>query len=238
MKDSISRFIDKLAAYEGSDTVFNPWRDYDPALDVSQAAPQWRREQLESYLRARLKQSRYLIVAEAVGYQGGRFSGIAITCERMLLGFHNDVKPAMILPDGIGKRTSRADSPLLLNNKQRLEGFNEPTDTVVWSALLENNISTYDAILWNIFPFHPHVANQPLTNRTPTETEIVIGGQFTEDLMALIKAYNGDRQIICAVGRKSADILARQGIVAHALRHPANGGAKQYREQFKAAIER
>ena len=95
-------------------------------------------------------------MAEAVGYQGGRFSGIAITCERMLLGFHNDVKPAMILPDGIGKRTSRADSPLLLNNKQRLEGFNEPTDTVVWSALLENNISTYDAIFVVIFfPFHP-----------------------------------------------------------------------------------
>lgn len=236
MQDSVSRFIESLVAYKGSDTVFNPWRDYDSVLDVSEEAPRWRREQLETYLRARLKQCRYLIVAEAVGYQGGRFSGIAITCERMLLGFHNEVKPSMILPNVLGRRTSRADSPLSLNNKQRSEGFNEPTDTVVWSALLENNISTYDAILWNIFPFHPHVANQPLTNRTPTEAEIVAGGQFTKDLMTLIEEFNDRKQIICAVGRKSADILARQGIVAHALRHPANGGAKQYREQFKDIV--
>lgn len=236
MKDSVNRFIDKLVAYEGSTTVFNPWRDYNPVLDVSKEAPKWRREQLEAYLKARLARCGYLIIAEAVGYQGGRFSGIAITCERMLLGFHNEVKPSMILPAGMGKRTSRADSPLNLNNKQRSEGFNEPTDTVVWSALLENGISPYDAILWNIFPFHPHAANEPLTNRTPTETEIVAGGLFADEMLSMIEEFGNAKPIICAVGRKSADILAHQGIVAHALRHPANGGAKQYREQFKSVI--
>ena len=240
MKTKINQFIEHLAAYEGSPTVFNPWRDFDPQLDVSKEAPKWRREQLAKYLETRLGQSSYVIIAEAMGYQGGRFSGVAITCERMLLGFHSEVKPDMILPDGSAKRTSRADSPLGLNNKQRIEGFNEPTDTVVWSALLENDISTYEAVLWNIFPFHPHVANEPLTNRTPSEAELVAGGQFAKELLALNEEFktvkSGCEQIICAVGRKSADILARQGITAHALRHPANGGAKQYREQFKAVV--
>jgi len=75
MKTKINQFIEHLAAYEGSPTVFNPWRDFDPQLDVSKEAPKWRREQLAKYLETRLGQSSYVIIAEAMGYQGGRFSG-------------------------------------------------------------------------------------------------------------------------------------------------------------------
>lgn len=249
LETKVNQFIERLASYEGSDIVFNPWRDYEPMLDISPEAPAIRRDQLRQYLLARLDGCPYVIIAEAMGYQGGRFSGIAITCERMLLGFHDDIEAAMILPSGLGQRTSLASSPLITKAKVRKEGFNEPTDTVVWSTLLDNDIDTYTALLWNIFPFHPHEAGNLLSNRTPTDAELAVGGTFAKELLVLNNlALHGDEALaqalmqeasdempnasVFAVGRKSYGVLAAQHIFSYPLRHPANGGAQQYRDQF------
>lgn len=232
MKTAIEDFITNLAAYEGKH-VFNPWRDYDENYDYAPKAPQDRRENLSLYLQARLGQCPYVVVAEAVGYQGGRFSGIAITCERMLLGLHPHIEPAHILPTGGHGRTSRADSPFITKQTQKDKGFNEPTDTVVWGAILENGLSPYEVLLWNIFPFHPHQEGKPLSNRTPTTAELQAGWSYTEALLKL----NGKAQVI-AVGQKAADTLAQFGVEAIALRHPANGGAGKYRAGFKALLRR
>lgn len=242
-----SEFVAALGAYEGSETVFNPWRDEDERYDVAGAAP-IRRSQLEAYLTPRLGHCPYVVVAEAIGYQGGRFTGIAITCERMLLGHHKTIAPHMILPmksdslfaydapgagnaDLMGQRTSRKDSEYIEKATQRSMGFNEPTDTVVWNAILENGLSPYEVLLWNIFPFHPHKKDVPLSNRTPVPAELDAGWAFTEALLRL----NGNARVL-AVGQKAADTLSHYGVTATALRHPANGGANLYREQFKAAI--
>lgn len=249
LESKVNQFIERLVSYEGSPTVFNPWRDYENGLDRTPEAPAIRREQLRQYLLARLGGCPYVIIAEAMGYQGGRFSGIAITCERMLLGFHNQIKPIMILPQGKGERTSLATSPLLTKAKVQVEGFNEPTDTVVWSTLLDNGIDTYKALLWNIFPFHPHEEGKLLSNRTPTEAELKIGGTYAKELLVLNNlALHGDETMarelasamtgeglnasVFAVGRKSSGVLQEQAIFAYPLRHPANGGAQQYRDQF------
>ena len=63
------QFVADLAAYEGNDVVFNPWRDYDERYDLPDA-PAVRRQQLVEYLAPRLGRCPYVVVAEAIGYQG------------------------------------------------------------------------------------------------------------------------------------------------------------------------
>nr|WP_252894265.1 hypothetical protein [Veillonella denticariosi] len=116
-------------------------------------AAQVRRNNLMAYLLPRLGRSKIFVVAEAVGYQGGRFSGIAITCERMLLDKHKAIRAHQITPVTL-QRTSSSTSSMLKRTQQE-QGFNEPTDTVVWSAIIEQGINPYDALLWNIFPLSP-----------------------------------------------------------------------------------
>ena len=117
----------------------------------------------------------------------------------------------------------------MLKRTQQEQGFNEPTDTVVWSAIIEQGIDPYDALLWNIFPFHPHKADEPLTNRTPTESEQQLGWEYTKRLLALHTELGGPKPLVLAVGQKSADTMGRFGLSAIGLRHPANGDV--YRRQ-------
>lgn len=222
-------WINQLSQYQ-SINVFNPWRDYNPELDLADDSYLVRQKQLRQYLLPRWGTAKYIIVAEAAGYQGARFTGIAITCERMLLGYHSVVQADAVFL-GSKERTSNPDSSLL-NKRQKEQGFLEPTDTVVWKALLENAVRPEEAILWNIFPFHPHKSGQPLTNRTPTKDELQVGLSYMGGLLQ----YHPKAQII-AVGRKAADTLQAAGYNVLVTRHPANGGARLYAEQFKKIIQ-
>src|SRR6185436_1135484 len=64
--------------------VVNPYRDFDPALARPGAARR-RRANLEAYLE-RVGAPRLVLLGEALGFRGGRFSGIAFTSERQLAG--------------------------------------------------------------------------------------------------------------------------------------------------------
>lgn len=228
---SLSSFITSLQHYQ-SDTAFNPWQDYDAACDISPDAPAIRRQQLHDYLLPRLQRAHYLFVAEAAGYQGCRFTGIAITCERMLLDAHKEITSAMVLGQP-GQRTSRPDCPLMTSRPQRLQGMNEPTDTYVWGAIVANGLNPQDVILWNIFPFHPH-KDSPFSNRTPTDEEIAAGLTYTQQLLALCRPDI----MLGAIGRKAETMLSQAGLTAVTMRHPANGGAGQFREQFAQWVQR
>ena len=91
----IENFMQALKEYQ-SPLVFNPWRDYDPKCDISSDAPVIRAANLTRYLQLRQK-AHYLFIAEGLGYQGGHFSGMAMTSERILLGLHPDIKPEAVL---------------------------------------------------------------------------------------------------------------------------------------------
>ncbi len=224
----VKLFVQSLTEYHG-ENVFNPWADFDPDYDVAYARS-IRKAQLERYLVRRLDTARILLIAEACGYQGGRFTGIAMTCERMMLSLHPDVNAKMVI--GVpGRRTSRKNSPFLPKEIQRRQGFNEPTDTVVWNAALRAGLAPEEFLLWNIFPFHPHKEGQMMTNRTPTETELAAGLSYTKALLAL----TGPLPIL-AVGRKSEETLKNAGLAAIGLRHPANGGANLFREGLADAL--
>ena len=79
----ITTFMKHLHMYRAP-RVFNPWREYEPGLDIGPEAPQIRYGNLQRYLELRCN-AHYLFIAEGLGYQGGRFSGMAMTSERILL---------------------------------------------------------------------------------------------------------------------------------------------------------
>jgi len=125
----MENFVKQLQAYRGAET-FNPWSDYDATCDIGPEAPVIRANNLLRYLTLR-RNAKYLFIAEGLGYQGGHFSGMAMTSERILLGFHPAVSPEVVLGKWNYQRTSNPSSQLL-NKKQQEEGFNEPTATVMW----------------------------------------------------------------------------------------------------------
>ena len=91
----LNTFMKHLQTYRAP-RVFNPWRDYEPGLDIGPSAPEIRYHNLQRYLELRLN-AHYLFIAEGLGYQGGRFSGMAMTSERILLGHHPEVRPEEVL---------------------------------------------------------------------------------------------------------------------------------------------
>ena len=226
---TINEFIEKLQNYHG-ENVFNPWNEFDASCDIGEKAPVIRSENLRRYLELR-PNPKYLFIAEALGYQGGHFSGIAITSERILLGEHPDVDPKTVLGDWRYERTSDVNSPML-NRTQKLKGFNEPTDTVVWNAIASHGLKTFECVLWNIFPFHPHQEGKLLTNRTPNTAELDIGVEYAKDLLEM---YPGMK--IIAIGANAAKTLKRYGFACEEVRHPSMGGANKFREQVNEILK-
>lgn len=216
---TLERFIHLLQAQPNTDTVFNPWSGVDLEFDNAEDAPAIRAYQLKMYLAQRLQQAKFILVAEGLSYQGGRFSGIAMTSERILLGGKPDI-PANAVFLGEKRQTSRKPG-----------GFNEPTASIVWSTLLGAGLDPATWVNWNAFPWHPHQAGQPLTNRTPTPAEL----QAAAPLMGAMLELLPQAQLI-AVGAKSAQLLGGLDLPFQAVRHPARGGANAFRQQILALL--
>ncbi|WP_440999484.1 uracil-DNA glycosylase [Fodinibius sp. SL11] len=207
---------------------FNPWYQNDSQHDVVNKAPEIRKNQLKHYLEERLATAKYLFIAEALGYQGGHFTGIAMTSERILLGHHESVHG--IPADGAfqsiePKRTSKPE----VNEK----GMSEPTATIMWKAIYQLGIDPYETVLWNALPWHPYDSDDGLlSNRTPTDRELEKGYSSLKSFLKLFP----DGEII-AVGRKCEQSLDAFGISDYTpVRHPANGGAPKFRRQMKDLI--
>lgn len=221
--DSLFRELEKTPP--GS--FFNPWYQRDIRHDITDSAPDIRRRQLRAYLGERTGRAKYLFVAEALGYQGGHFTGIAMTSERILLGHHLPVHG--IPSDGAflsieAQRTSK----ISVNPK----GMSEPTATIMWKALYNLDIDPFETVLWNALPWHPFDPEcGMLSNRTPTDAELRKG---YPSLQAFLDVF-GDAQVI-AVGKKAVQSLTNFGVDFVEVRHPANGGAPKFRRQMKAIL--
>ncbi len=220
-------FVASLSHYRGV-AVFNPWGDVDLEHDRDNQGAEIRRRQLLHYLQERIGVADILLCAEAIGYQGGHFSGIPMTSERLLLGglSHKNLSPEMVFRGLIPQRTSREDLKPL--------GFTEPTATIVWGFLADQGIDPRRVILWNAFPWHPyHPEKGLLSNRTPKDEELAVGHQMLLQLLEL-----GQFKQVVAIGEKSAQQLQSLGIAANKVRHPANGGAGKFRTQMLELLER
>lgn len=79
--------------------------------------------------------------------------------------------------------------------------------------------------MWNAFAWHPHKPGVPLSNRAPTKTELGAGLYVLRGLLALFSGV-----AVVPVGRVAERTLAALGVATMpALRHPAMGGASQFR---------
>jgi hypothetical protein len=215
-----SAFIELLHRLPKRPGVFNPWRDRDPRNDGRRDAAEVRSRQLEAYLEARRRTAKVLLVAEAVGYQGAKFSGVPLTSERILLG-HLQGVPAECAFGAAGAQTSRSTLHPL--------GVTEPTATIAWRQLLELGLRPEEFVFWNAFPVHPHRPGERLTNRKPTREEVAATAHVLHAMRALFPAAS-----VIAAGVVARDALAALGQrVAH-VRHPANGGASAFRQQICA----
>ena len=193
--------------------VVNPYREAFPELD-GPAAARRRRENLEAYLE-RVGVPRRVLLGEALGFRGGRFSGIAFTSERQLAG-----------PDGrrLPWAGSPGSSPFAATSRNPALWL-EPSGSVVWDAL---GGEARGALLWNTFPWHPYGAKGPLSNRTPERGLVAANLHVLERLLAEVGAAR-----VLAVGRTAQAALALLGVEAPALRHPAHGGAGLFRQQMR-----
>jgi len=223
----IQNFIESLTS--SPDTpIFNPWYESDRTNDGVPNAPGIRRRHLYHYLHERQKTATHLLLAEAIGYQGGHFTGMAMTSERIMLGHkvRDGILPEHVFRDVAPERTSRIE---LKEN-----GFSENTATIVWKALIQNHIDPYSVVLWNTFPWHPYDPDRGmLSNRTPTSDEFESGKAHLSEFLKLFPNCT-----IVALGRHAHSTLGEMGYDSIALRHPAFGGAPAFRSGLKTIFSR
>jgi uracil-DNA glycosylase len=186
-------------------SVCNPYaeRDCDPALDRPGAAA-IRRANLTHYLHDH-QYARIALIGEAAGYAGCRFTGIPFTCEAQLREW--------------------AD-PRYRTSSQRGD-FDERSARCVWQTLGQRD----DAILWNVFPWHPHRPSQPLSNRLPTAAEIRVG----MTVLALFLDWLRPERVI-AVGRVAERALREMGVPVIYARHPSHGGQHAFRSAIHSLL--
>jgi uracil-DNA glycosylase len=205
----LEKFFDALMRGYGSD-LFNPWTQRDELNDATRNGPAARCQRLRAHLQ--LDPARILL-GEAAGYQGCHVSGIPFTSERVIMA-------------GEVPRVSCDARRLSI----RVRPWSEPSATTVWKTLHALHLA-HDTILWNAYPWHPHLPGKPHSNRTPTRTERELGMPVLE---ALLRAFPKAR--LFAVGRHAEHALQEIGRVAIPLRHPSMGGAKLFAQGLRAAI--
>jgi hypothetical protein len=195
----IDRLFDLLHAYHGPG-VFNQYRDHDPTLGRPNA-PAIRRSNLRRYLET-FAGAAYVLVGEAAGYAGCRFSGIPFTGEVQLVG----AGPLPWAASG-GWGQSSVGEP-----------WRERSAQIVWSALDGRR----DCVLWNAFPWHPF-KDGPLSNRRPRRGELCQGAEVLRCLLLLFP-----RAEVYAIGRVSQRALEALGVEAVYIRHPSYGGKRAF----------
>lgn len=133
----------------------------------------------------------------------------------------------LLVGEAAGYRGARV-SGLAFTSERQLTGSGpaEISATIVHRTLDELGIAD-DVLLWNLVPTHPHRAGFPASNREPTRAEIRDGRRFVD---ALAGAGPSNR-LLLAVGR-----LAERELGAPYVRHPAHGGAADFRETLAACL--
>jgi hypothetical protein len=170
----VRRLIEDLAG-AAIGATFNQYRDTD-GDDAGPDAPCVRRENLFHYLDAR-RSAPVLLVAEAAGWRGARYSGLCLYCERQIDESNTPLR-----------RTSRYP-----------RGWSEPSATIVQRAIAP---WADRVVLWNLVPTHPRRDAVAHTNRPPVRAELLEGERWTRRLIDVLQP-----QHVVAIGRLAAAAL-------------------------------
>lgn len=203
---TIAEFIDDLCSFE-SELVFNPYNDICALHDRPDAA-KIRRTNIHQMVKAAYEARATTIwVARDLGYRGGRRTGLALTDEA-----HLGHAETMLATSGIKRATK---GPVVA----------ERTATVIWDILIRIQ---QPVMLWNVFPFHPHDEEDPMTNRCHSRLERDASMPFLAHLIELLKP-----QRVIAIGREAALALVDLPLPVHQARHPSYGGQSTFIRQME-----
>ncbi len=186
--------------FESTERLWNPYAGLHPEYDTP-GADQQRRQNLHNYLASFPRAPKVMLVGEAPGPWGCRFSGLPFTGERMFL--EGDL-PFTGIP------TSTFDPPAI-----------ERSGTILWGSLRQYHP---DFLLWNCIPYHPYNPGEPLSIRTPLTSEIKEFSPILKEIVVRVMP-----QYVVAIGRKAETALSGIGIEAQYVRHPSFGGASAFR---------
>ncbi|HRI92488.1 MAG TPA: uracil-DNA glycosylase [Accumulibacter sp.] len=195
-------FVRDLASIALPD-VFNPYADTCDVHDRRDAASV-RRRNLRTYLSAALAQGiDTLWMGRDLGYRGGRRTGLALTDEYHLVDLQR------VFPNTTFVRATVGDAVA------------ERTAAEIWRAL---HAIPRQPLLWNVFPFHPHEPESPLSNRRFTMRELAA----VEELNAQLIRGLGVKRVV-SIGQDAALYAKRFGVVVEIVRHPSYGGIVDFR---------
>lgn len=200
-----SQFVKVIAAIQ-FDGVFNPYSDVCPRHD-STLSPQKRRTNLLSYLETAIEIGvDTLWMGRDLGYRGGRRTGLPLTDEGHLAAFEARYP---------GSQPAKATAT---------EAVSERTATEIWSKIGAVEAAPF---LWNVFPFHPHEPDSPMTNRRYRSSEL---SDVHELNIALIEMLGIVR--VLAIGRDAQNYASKLGLAVEPIRHPSYGGTKEFRSSI------
>jgi len=196
----IEAFINKLADVH-LESVFNPYTDKCHESDL-QDGPEIRRKNLLTYMKAVEGNVKSIWFGRDLGYRGGRRTGLALTDEHHLNAFSNCY-------GGIAVSQATRGTPM-----------SERTATVTWRMIDQLGAPPF---LWNIFPFHPHERDKPMTNRCHTSAEL----NHCEPLIDMLMEWIQPTTVI-AIGKDAYKGLVRSGYSCTYVRHPSYGGQSEF----------
>jgi len=198
---AIDAFVIRLGSILAPVDAFNPW-------NASTNSGATCRHNLSLYLHdLAARETSILLLGEAPGYQGCRLTGIPFTSEHLLL---TGVGPLTILGESRGYRRHASDGRV----------SKEPSGTIVWTTLAENE---FLPLLWPAYPFHPHKPGIDRSNRPPRRAEIELGRPLWQELAQIMRISR-----FVAIGNVAHASLGAAGIDAPKIRHPSQGGKPQF----------
>jgi uracil-DNA glycosylase len=190
--------------YEGNKPLFNLYSSVDPQFDLPQAAA-IRRANLFRFLDSLPERPPVLLVGEAPGWHGCRFSGLPFTSEAQFLSGSLPFE---------GQISSHLGAP-----------HAESSATIFWQTMKPYHPHFF---VWCSLPFHPYRHGQPLSNRTPTRRELQTCLPILSEVLRLLAP-----QQVLAVGRQAQQALQWLDVPAQAVRHPSHGGAPQFKAAIR-----
>ena len=207
--DSLWNFLEQTVfALPGSAVenrpAFNFYRQAGPGSDRPNAAFV-RQTNLHNYLDSFPGPPKVILLGEAPGWRGCRFSGVPFTSEDLLV---NGSLPFTGQPSSASPACHK-----------------EASATVVWQTMQPYFPHFFT---WNCIPLHLHQPGKPLSNRSPSRHEIA---QYLEVTREVIQLLAPER--IIAVGRSAAAALHWMDIAHAAVRHPSHGGATLFRNGIR-----
>jgi hypothetical protein len=201
------QFVSALQTLKFKNT-FNPYVDRCCVYDLD-GAPMQRSKVLVAMLEAAIRvEIDALWIGRDLGHRGGRRTGLALTDETHLQDHAK--RWGIVIPRVTAGPAVR-----------------ERTATVIWDLL---EVIDSPIFLWNVFPLHPHVVNDPFSNRTHNVIERRVGEEL---LSSLIEMLNPRRLV--AIGNDALGAAKRisSNTELIGVRHPSYGGQTEFTDTIR-----